>query len=63
MIDSDSDQWLLNGKCSICRRRKYCGKECTASKRAKDAMIKQMIMESTGIGVIYNAIKRGCDNG
>lgn len=27
-----SDQWRRHGKCDICRRADYCGKECRAAK-------------------------------
>ena len=28
-----TDQWLLNGDCSLCRRDNYCSKPCTVHKR------------------------------
>lgn len=28
--NKESEQWLLNGDCSICRKRKYCNKDCSA---------------------------------
>lgn len=27
-----SEQWLLDGKCNICRRKEYCSKPCRACK-------------------------------
>lgn len=27
-----SEQWLLDGKCSMCRRKEYCSKPCKACK-------------------------------
>ena len=27
-----SEQWKLNGQCSICRRKSYCKKQCKANK-------------------------------
>lgn len=27
-----NEQWLLEGKCHICRRRNYCTKPCKACK-------------------------------
>lgn len=29
----ESEQWLLDGKCHICRRKEYCSKPCTRCKR------------------------------
>jgi radical SAM protein with 4Fe4S-binding SPASM domain len=28
----DADQWLSDGDCDICRRKKYCKNECKAHK-------------------------------
>ena len=36
---NETDQWLLSGDCSICRRKKYCSKPCTKYKRYKKAQI------------------------
>lgn len=43
----ETEQWLLDGKCSLCRRYKHCSKPCTKAKRYKervlhDAMIQAM---------------------
>ena len=27
-----NEQWLLDGKCHICRRKEYCSKPCKACK-------------------------------
>lgn len=37
----DEDQWLLDGKCSICRRVNYCEEDCATYKKQKKALIKQ----------------------
>ena len=31
-MDDKTEQWLLNGKCSICRRKEYCSNPCKACK-------------------------------
>ena len=31
---TDNEQWKSGGKCSICRRKSYCKKACSASKNA-----------------------------
>lgn len=38
-----NEQWLLNGDCGKCRRKKYCSKPCTRHKRETKAMIQGMI--------------------
>lgn len=35
-----SEQWNLDGKCSICRRKNYCSKPCTRAKRARESFIR-----------------------
>ena len=37
----ESDQWKLEGKCSLCRKLHYCGKPCRATNEA----MKRMLME------------------
>jgi len=32
---TDTEQWLSNGMCALCRRKEYCKKICGAKKRAK----------------------------
>ena len=34
-----NEQWKLDGKCSICRRKDYCSKPCTRAKRAEESFI------------------------
>ena len=29
-----ADQWKLGGDCVLCRRKKYCRKQCSARKKA-----------------------------
>lgn len=31
-----NEQWLLEGKCHICRRRNYCSKPCKACKDRRE---------------------------
>lgn len=35
-----SDQWLLNGDCTYCRKAKYCKKDCSARKQATAKILK-----------------------
>lgn len=41
-----TDQWLLSGDCSICRRRKYCSKPCKLRKQRRDAEFGLMVAEA-----------------
>ena len=34
MTNDYNEQWKSGGKCSICRRKSYCKKVCSASKNA-----------------------------
>ena len=49
-----SEQWLSNGNCNICRRKKYCGKPCKQAKKAKEAKITGIIAS-----IIYDAMTKG----
>lgn len=51
-MNNKSEQWLLNGDCSKCRRENYCSKPCTLYKRKSKAImhriVKNAINEATG---------------
>ena len=49
MNPEDSERWLSDGNCTYCRRKKYCSKACTAQKRRKEAIIRALIRNKTGI--------------
>lgn len=38
-----NEQWLLNGDCSLCRKKNYCSKPCTRCKRETKLMIASAI--------------------
>ena len=40
---NETEQWLLNGDCSKCRKNKYCSKPCTRQKRVTHALMKSMV--------------------
>lgn len=40
---AETEQWLLNGDCTKCRRKSYCKKACTKSKRRLNAHMKMLI--------------------
>lgn len=35
-MKDNSEQWLLDGKCSMCRRKEYCAKLCKACKDRRE---------------------------
>lgn len=35
-----SEQWLLDGKCHICRKKEYCSKSCRACKDRREYEMK-----------------------
>lgn len=61
MSKDRSEQWLLSGDCSICRRKNYCSKPCTRCKREAQAEIKRLVADcvnkATG-GVLSEYIDR-----
>lgn len=48
-----NEQWLSEGKCSLCRRQKYCKKQCSANKKQVRNLIQSKFFEA-----IYNGIKQ-----
>ena len=38
-----SEQWLLEGDCSVCRRKRYCTKGCKKNRIAKERQINAII--------------------
>lgn len=41
----ESEQWLLDGRCSICRRKKYCSKPCKACKNRREYELRYAVAE------------------
>jgi radical SAM protein with 4Fe4S-binding SPASM domain len=54
---SNSDRWKSDGKCSLCRRKEYCSKPCTAHKRRVQADIFQTMDSATGGMLSYMTSK------
>ena len=38
-----SEQWNLDGDCSLCRRKNFCSKPCTRNKRETNIMIRSLV--------------------
>lgn len=52
MID-ESEQWKLDGRCRVCRRKEYCSKPCKACKDRREyemrsAIARAMVRVMTG---------------
>jgi hypothetical protein len=45
-IIPETDQWKLDGRCSVCRRVKYCHKECSALKRGIEQIVSGFVRDS-----------------
>lgn len=52
----DNERWLSDGNCTYCRRAKYCSKPCTRQKRRKEAILRAIIRDRTGIDRIQKLI-------
>ena len=39
----ETEQWLLDGVCSKCRRNEYCSKGCTKNKRRNQAELYSLV--------------------
>jgi radical SAM protein with 4Fe4S-binding SPASM domain len=51
------EQWMENGECKKCRRRKYCTKLCTASKRKLRSDVFEVMDATTG-GFLSHVINK-----
>ena len=45
----ETEQWMLNGDCTKCRRDAYCSKPCTMRKRKLEEFIRRQIASATHI--------------
>lgn len=55
-MNQDNERWMSDGDCTHCRRKAYCKKACTAQKRRKEAIIRQMIERRMGIDRIRRTV-------
>lgn len=53
---SENEQWKGDGICAQCRRLKYCKKECTAYRKRRVRLARQLVREKTGISVFEKAL-------
>lgn len=59
---SSNEQWKTDGECSICRRKSYCKKACSANKKNRQQALGRAFA-STRVGsamLAVNAMTR-CD--
>lgn len=48
-----SEAWKDTGDCAECRRKDYCRKTCSASKRSMERIVKMHFIHSAVTGRIY----------
>ena len=58
-MTNESEQWLLDGLCSKCRKRNYCAKTCKRAKLREQREIMSFINEKTGFQSIMNMLHKG----
>lgn len=46
----ENEQWLLGGKCSLCRKRPYCKTKCKPNKEAIRELIRLERIKRIAIG-------------
>ena len=54
-MSDKSEQWLLDGKCYICRRREYCSNGCKAYKSRMKYEMKRVVASA----MVRNMTKDG----
>lgn len=42
---NETEQWLLNGECSKCRRQNYCSKPCTKYTRGMETEMRSLVSD------------------
>ena len=55
---AETEQWMLEGDCSKCRKRNYCSKRCTANSKAYTAALKKFIERKTGLEKIKDVMRQ-----
>ena len=52
----DNERWLTDGNRAFCRRKSYCSKPCTRQKRRRNAIMRAIIRDRTGIDRVQKLI-------
>ena len=61
----DNEQWLSDGNCKLCRRRKYCTKPCKRCRLSTQRMVNSLITEKLDAatnGTFSEIMRRGYYN-
>lgn len=48
----DNERWKSDGDCSICRRKEYCNKDCSAHQHRVNRMIKKAFFNSVSSKIL-----------
>lgn len=64
MVDR-SEQWNLDGDCSLCRRKDYCSNRCTRNKRNFEISMRSMVSSKLDemTGGAYSQVFSKCQMG
>ena len=56
-MSANNERWLSDGNCALCRRQSYCTKTCTAQKKRRNAIMRAMLTDRTGIDRVRRLIE------
>lgn len=59
-MSDKSEQWKLDGDCSLCRRKNYCSNRCTRNKRESEIMMRSLVASKLDeiTGGVYSELNR-----
>lgn len=59
-MSDKTEQWKLDGDCSLCRRKNYCSNRCTRNKRKSEMLVRSLITSKLDeiTGGAYSEINR-----
>ena len=62
-IVPETEQWLLRGDCSVCRKRNYCSKPCRVRSNYEDAQFRKIMNSAMDevTGGAFSAINKAVD--
>lgn len=58
-MPQETDRWLIDGNCDLCRRNPYCATRCTKNKERLRAAIRNLIMQQTCVDKVKQAMSEG----
>lgn len=52
-----ADSWLTDGDCSLCRRNKYCSKDCKRHKELCEKQLCNLVLSRTELGFALSLLR------